>query len=125
MLEIIAKETFLTIFGDTKSPETQQFLEFQKKWESLDKTMYSKLEIDDMKKPLVKKLIRENLLFLEELFQKSNQFNRDDYKELAELCFLILGGTPSAKFTFRKCGPIHHARWMSKIIYTFKITLFR
>ena len=51
---------------------------------------------------------------------------RHDYKELIELTILYLGGVfpPQYKFTFKAPGAFHHARWMSKIIYTLKYALF-
>ncbi|XP_044581530.1 uncharacterized protein LOC123263057 [Cotesia glomerata] len=50
---------------------------------------------------------------------------RDDYKELLELSLIFLGEKPKDNFTFKNPGPIHHARWMSKAIYSLKIFLFR
>lgn len=41
-----------------------------------------------------------------------------------ELCLLVLGH-PLKNYKFKKPGANHHARWMSKIIYSFKIFLFR
>lgn len=49
---------------------------------------------------------------------------RNDYLELIELCLLVLGH-PIDKYTFKSCTADHHARWMSKLIYSFKIYLFR
>ena len=42
-----------------------------------------------------------------------------------ELTIIILGKDPRRSIPFRKPGPIHHARWMSKAIYAFKLYLFR
>ena len=53
---------------------------------------------------------------------------REDYRELCELALMILGEwtLPSGKnFTFKAPGAYHMARWMAKIIYCFKIYLFR
>lgn len=50
---------------------------------------------------------------------------RDDYKELLELTIIILGQTPPNGIFFKVPGPIHHARWMAKAIYSLKIFLFR
>jgi hypothetical protein len=38
---------------------------------------------------------------------------------------MVLGEKPSSSFTFKRPGPNHHARWMSKIIYVFKMYLLR
>jgi len=48
---------------------------------------------------------------------------RDDYKELMELCLLILGESQMDRsiYRFRQAGAYHMARWMAKVIYSFKI----
>jgi len=50
--------------------------------------------------------------------------NRDDYRELLELAVIFLGGTPTRGISFLYPGTIHHARWMSKAIYSLKIFIF-
>ncbi|KAG0722932.1 hypothetical protein GWK47_043585 [Chionoecetes opilio] len=53
---------------------------------------------------------------------------RHDYLELAELTLLFLGGTVPAgrrSITIKAPGAFHHARWISKTLYTFKVALFR
>jgi hypothetical protein len=125
MLELIAKKTFTELFGETKSPDTAEFEQCRNSWEKLDKTKYKKLDDKRMCKPFVKKWIDDNLSYLQGLLSNPKNFLRCDYKELAELCVLMLGGKPSPTFSFKNCGVTHHARWMCKIIYTFKIYLFR
>lgn len=61
---------------------------------------------------------------LEALSTESTYTPRDDYKELMELCLIVLGH-PLTNYVFKAPGATHHARWMSKIIYSFKIFLFR
>ena len=50
---------------------------------------------------------------------------RDDYRELMELTLLFLGRSPSRGTRFRVPGANHQARWMAKVIYTFKVWMFR
>lgn len=50
---------------------------------------------------------------------------RDDYKELLELTIIFLGQIPPNGIFFKVPGPINHARWMAKNIYSLKIFLFR
>lgn len=38
---------------------------------------------------------------------------------------LFLGGDIPRNQPFSPCGPIHHARWMAKAIYSLKLYLFR
>jgi hypothetical protein len=49
---------------------------------------------------------------------------RDDYKEFLELSILFLGGDIPGYF-FKQPGAMHHARWMSKVIYSLKMWMFR
>ena len=50
---------------------------------------------------------------------------RDDYKELLELALIFVGETPSRGVHFRKPGSISRARWMMRLIYAYKIYLFK
>jgi len=52
---------------------------------------------------------------------------KKDYHELAILNIILLGGNLPATQQYSRHAPwsIAHARWMSKVIYTFKITLFK
>jgi hypothetical protein len=61
--------------------------------------------------------------FLRDLKGKELQI-RDDYQELIELTMLLLG-CPPARIHWRAPGPVHHARWMAKLLYAAKIYLFR
>lgn len=49
---------------------------------------------------------------------------RHDYQELLQLAVIFFGG-PMGNYPFRAPGADHHARWMAKLIYSFKILLFR
>lgn len=53
------------------------------------------------------------------------QHPRDDYQELLELAIVILGGQPKRGVCINRPGALHRARWMAKIIYAFKLYLFR
>ena len=50
---------------------------------------------------------------------------RDDYKEFLELVIVFLGSAPARGVSFMSPGAMHHARWMSKVIYSLKIWMFR
>lgn len=51
---------------------------------------------------------------------------RDDFKELLELTLVFLGSDShrGGYIHFRKPGPMHHARWMSKALYALKVFMF-
>ena len=65
--------------------------------------------------------------YKEEFFEfensQSTTFLRSDYKEVLELCVFYLKGRGLRQFCFMKCDALHKARWMSKIIYSIKISL--
>lgn len=83
------------------------------------------LEEFHFKKRFAKLQRKETIQFLlHALSSETTYAPRDDYKEVMELCLVILGHPPE-KFSFKTPGPTHHARWMSKIIYSLKIYLFR
>ncbi|CAH1114867.1 unnamed protein product [Psylliodes chrysocephalus] len=63
------------------------------------------------------------LLFISQQLQENQP--RDDYRELLELSSVFLGNRPTENFTFKTPGPTHHARWLSKAIYSLKIYLFQ
>src|SRR5678815_2779975 len=66
---------------------------------------------------------RKCLSFCSEQLKKNHP--RDDYKELLELTVVYLCGNFEKRFSFRKPGALHRARWMARIIYSLKIVLFR
>ena len=49
---------------------------------------------------------------------------RDDYQELIELTMIILD-CPPPTIHWRAPDPVHHARWMAKLLYAMKIILFQ
>lgn len=50
---------------------------------------------------------------------------RQDYRELLELAVILLGGIPTPSIYFQYPVAMHHARWISKAIYSLKIFMFR
>lgn len=50
---------------------------------------------------------------------------RDDYRELLLLSLVFLDSCPTESVSFKCPGAMHHARWMSKAIYSLKIFIFR
>lgn len=50
---------------------------------------------------------------------------RDDNRELLELAYIFLGGSPPNGIKFKLPGAMHHARWLAKAIYILKIFMFQ
>ena len=49
---------------------------------------------------------------------------RDDYRELLELTVIYLGDIPARGIRFMQTGAFHQDRWMDRVIYAIKMTLF-
>ena len=54
------------------------------------------------------------------LANPKNEQTRDDYRELAELTIISLGGTPKRVIHFMAPGAMHNACWIAKAIYILK-----
>lgn len=85
--------------------------------QSLERTHFKKKFAASQRKQTINFLLHA-------LSSETTYIPRDDYKELMELCLVVLGH-PLKNYAFKTPGATHHARWMSKIIYSFKIFLFR
>lgn len=122
MLEIILSKVFTLCFGPSSSPDIPLFKRFKVVWDNIDRDNFQSLPPDSA----IGDFLDPMLIWLNQYAnEKSSQLNmRDDYMELIELTMLIFQITPS-KMHWRAPGPIHHARWMAKLLYTMKIFLFR
>ena len=120
ILELIIGTVFDELFGESNGPNIGLFQYFVNVFESLD------LKNFDYGLPEDKISFEEKYDLLEFI---NNQFScfhpRDDYKEVLELAYIILNGNTEKKFTIKSPGAISHARWMCKLIYIFKLFLFR
>lgn len=123
IFEIVLRYVFEAVFPNTVGPNVPLFIQFQKQWEALNKLNY-KTGLDDPKNKnvLTVEKIRSIKTFATEVL--TTKLPRDDYKELLELTLIFVGVIPE-KFSFRKPGACHHARWMAKAIYLLKMYLFR
>ncbi|ESO04095.1 hypothetical protein HELRODRAFT_173173 [Helobdella robusta] len=50
---------------------------------------------------------------------------RCDYRELLELSLILLGETPPRGVRVLQPGALHRARWMARLIYAFKLYMYR
>lgn len=119
---LVAKCFNITVEHETSGPDIKMFKTFQESWCRIDVTKYESALLDN---DLVEKLGHEKTDILTFIENQLSQFHpRDDYKELLQLCSIFLG-VKKTIWIFHPPGAIHRARWMAKIIYTFKIYLFR
>lgn len=135
-MELIIKAVWTHCYKKpTSGPDVKVFLRFAKKWPDMDKSKYKTGKQDKRVAAILKRKkedVERILKYLRDLMKKlekeDEEFGkkyipRDDYKELIDLVRLFLGD--KFDFTFRKPGPVHHARWMAKEIYCLKMFLFR
>lgn len=123
--ELILRDIFMTkLLKTTTSPNVPIFDEFKKAWDSVDQNSFQYgLTDKSVVKKITKKRVKEIKIFcMKQLYTKQP---RDDYRKFLELMILFLGGDIPRNKKFSPCGPIHHARWMAKAIYSLKIYLFR
>jgi hypothetical protein len=122
IMEVILTGVFNTLYEPSSGPNILLFQRFQVKWKFIDHSKFSTAEDDDIVSSLVQDIKEDVIAFAENQLQSGNF--RDDYKEFLELSILFLGGDIPGYF-FKQPGAMHHARWMSKVIYSLKMWMFR
>jgi hypothetical protein len=124
--ELIVSGVFSTLFGPSKSPNIPIFERFQTFWPNIDQHNFKPLEDAHLSLPILTQLRQGVISFLQSYLSSDSAYlPRDDYRELINLCLLILGASRETEYHFRLPGAVHQARWMAKVIYCFKIMLFR
>ena len=106
--EIIVAGVFGSLFGPSSGPNIPLFQRFQQYWPKVNQGNFKPLDDIRMKIPLVQELQNEVIAFLKENLHV--KMPRDDYKEIMDLCLLILGKLPDQeeknyhfKIDARKC----------------------
>lgn len=126
IFELVIGGVFEELMGPSRGPNISLFERFQQKWSNIDKTKFKPLNITNI---IMMEEKENTIMFLKEiLFADQNRttfFSRGDYREIAELCLIILGELPDCNYHFKLPGAYHQARWMAKVIYAFKIFVFR
>ena len=125
--EVIIGAVFKALFGPSTGPNILLFERFKGVWSSIDQKVYRPLDDTRLDEPFMLDLKCLTVSFLREaLSSNSSYLPREDYRELIELCLLVLGiSIGEQPYRFRAPGAYHLARWMAKVIYSFKIYLFR
>uniref|UniRef100_UPI00358E4C15 uncharacterized protein n=1 Tax=Myxine glutinosa TaxID=7769 RepID=UPI00358E4C15 len=116
------------VYGPTTGPNEQLFKRLLNTWSELDQGNYTLVEVSAQQRELAGH-VHATITFLQTWMENSTKETlRHDYLELAHLTLLFLGGTvPDGMrtITIKAPGAFHHARWMSKTLYTIKVALFR
>jgi len=104
-------------------PDILLFKWFKAKWDTINLNKFvTGISYIDIKNALGNNYI--NIVEYAKLKLSTNLI-RDDYKELLDLIIIFLAEVPPGGINFKKPGAYHHARWMAKGIYCFKMYLFR
>lgn len=123
ILELVAAAAFNEAMSVTLSPEIPLFKKSKEQWKKIDKTHFqdysSDIEVFEALSDIRDDVVQELQTAL------SQQQPRDDYKELIEITLIFLGTHACRGVVWSTPGPMHLARWMSKVIYTFKVWMFR
>ena len=117
--ELFIKSAWYALFGEDMEPSFTDFGKFKNVWEKIDQNDFEMLD----PKPWMHKIRKKVVPFLTSLLAAKKQ-PRDDYRECIELVLLVLG-SPAEKFSFKKPGAYHKARFMAPLIYGLKMYLFR
>lgn len=121
ILEIILRAVFELKVPGTSGPNVAIFKRFQETWTQINKEKF----LPGVEDKEVSDIFKDDKSTLLTYLKSLTNFARDDYKEFAELCIIFLNGLPKEDVRFRRPGAMHHARWMSKAIYSLKMYLFR
>ena len=119
ILELLAGAAFKKAMGTSSAPEFLLFKRFQDKWEWIDKEKFEDGMSDNIVRELVQPVKDEITEFISNALLDSQI--RDDYHEVLELAYIVLGKPPSRGMHFSAPGAMHHARWMAKVLYSFKV----
>ena len=129
MHEVITSDIYCVLFGPSSGPNTVQFERFQRCWPSINQANFAPLDDARLSEPLLQELKSKVSSYLQSfLSTETSYLPREDYREMIELCLLVLGfplPNNTKQYHFRLPGAYHMARWMAKVIYCLKIYLFR
>ena len=117
--ELLAKKPWGASFGKSPAPDVQMFVKLKEHWPEVD----TSLDVRTVNIPSEK---REELLNLFTSLLEKKDFIRGDYRELAEISVIMLGGKlPGDKpMVWKKPGATHKARFMAFGLLVLKIFAF-
>lgn len=123
VMELLTGDAYEACLGSASGPEVLLFKRFKSHWAFIDVASFEPGVNDDSIAQVFTDTKDDILKFA--ACQLQEQHHRDDYREFLELATIFLGGVPSRGVRFNSPGAMHHARWMSKVLYSLKIFMFR
>lgn len=103
--------------GPTAKSDVSLFQRFQTKWKLIDQQQYVTCAATE---DVAAILLEVGAEWFRKALDEHTGF-RDDYRELLELPLIFVGGIPPCLVRFLAPGPMHHARWMSKVVFSLKV----
>ena len=124
VMELLAKNPFHAVVGYDPSPDVAMFKKFQEIFPQLD-TSGTFLTFD-LEAEQAKELIKLYIDILTKEGEDGEMFVREDYRELAEISLVMVGGQlPGDKgIRWRPPGARHKARFMAFALVSLKILAF-
>ena len=123
IMELVLATAFEETMGVSSGPDIAIFKRFQTAWQKFDHTNYETGAMNEQVMNVVKEEMETIITFCETKLTEIHP--REDYREFLEIVLIFLGVAPARGVRFRTPGAFHHARWMAKAIYSFKIWMFR
>ncbi|ESN95853.1 hypothetical protein HELRODRAFT_179046 [Helobdella robusta] len=122
--EIILEHAFAACMSfNTSGPEIALFLRFRNEFNSINQADYHTIMDDESVNSKVEEHKEGIVSFC--LTQLEQFQPRCDYRELLELLLILLGETPPRGARVLQPGALHRARWMARLIYAFKLYMYR
>ena len=119
VMEIMLEKVFMALnLSLSTGPDIAIFKRFRDKWPSINVDSYSTADNDD-----IISFKESTIEFAMALLTQSQP--RDDYRECLELTIIFLGGKPPRGVHIQAAGALHRARWMARILYSFKIWMYK
>jgi len=122
VLKLVVGAVFQAFMGSTYGAEVPLFKRFQTQWVFIDQERYDTSMSDDANAELLCDVKTDIIEFAnKQLVELQPQ---DDQGKLVELALIFLAEIPCRVVRYMTPGPMHHARWMSKVIYSLRYECF-
>ncbi|KAK2702410.1 hypothetical protein QYM36_018980 [Artemia franciscana] len=123
LMKILISAVYQVCLESTSTPQVPIFTRFQKYWMFFTQSRFATGMSSDAVSTSVQGIKDSTTKFAEGHLRESQP--RDDYREFLELVIIFLRTVTEKGIRFIAPGATHNARWLSKIIHSLKIWMFR
>ena len=116
--EVVIGGAWGAVFSEVKGLDNPVFCNLKEKPNKMDKDCPRVLGLVEQD---LKQKKTSTIAVVSNLLEEASP--RADYREVAELCLILLGEEPPRDIHWAKPGAIHQARWMAKNIYCMKVLM--